>query len=48
VAKGSRRAADLYGLPLEEFTSARNELVRELRRAGKKGAADEVGALRKP
>jgi hypothetical protein len=48
VGKGPRRAADLYGLPLEEFTSARNELVRELKRAGKKEAADEVGALRKP
>jgi hypothetical protein len=48
VAKGPGRTPDLYGLPLEEFTSARNELVRELRRAGKKEAADEVGALRKP
>ena len=48
VGKGPRRAADLYGLPLEEFTSARNELARELKRAGKKEAADEVGALRKP
>lgn len=48
VGKGPRRAADLYGLPPEEFTSARNELARELKRAGKKEAADEVGALRKP
>jgi hypothetical protein len=48
VGRESRRAADLYGLPLEEFTSARNELARELKRAGKKEAADEVGALRKP
>jgi hypothetical protein len=48
VGKGPRRAADLYGLPLEEFTAARNELVRELKRAGKKEAADEVGVLRKP
>jgi hypothetical protein len=48
VGKAPRRAADLYGLPLEEFTSARNELARELKRAGKKEAADEVGALRKP
>jgi hypothetical protein len=43
-----RKAADLYGLPLEEFTKARDELAKELRRAGKKEAADEVKALRKP
>jgi hypothetical protein len=48
VGKGPKRAADLYGLPLDEFTSARNELARELKRAGKKEAADEIGALRKP
>jgi hypothetical protein len=42
------KPADLYGLPLDEFTRARDELVRELRRAGKKEAADEVKALRKP
>jgi hypothetical protein len=43
-----RKTADLYGLPLEEFTRARDELARELRRAGKREAADEVKALRKP
>jgi hypothetical protein len=43
-----RKAADLYGLPLEEFTKARDELAKELRSAGKKEAADEVKALRKP
>jgi hypothetical protein len=43
-----RKVADLYGLPLEEFTKARDELAKELRRAGKKEAADEVKALRKP
>jgi hypothetical protein len=43
-----QKAADLYGLPLEEFTKARDELAKELRRAGKKEAADEVNALRKP
>ena len=42
------RAADLYGLPLEQFTRARDELARELRRAGKKDQADAVRALRKP
>jgi hypothetical protein len=39
---------DLYGLPVEEFTKARDELARELRNAGKKEAADEVKSLRKP
>jgi hypothetical protein len=43
-----RRTADLYGLPLEEFTKTRDELAKELRRAGRKEAADEVKALRKP
>jgi hypothetical protein len=42
------KVADLYGLPPEEFTSARNELARELKRGGKKEAAAEVAALRKP
>jgi hypothetical protein len=44
----ARRVTDLYGLPLEEFVSARTELVRELKRQGKKEQAEEVGALRKP
>jgi hypothetical protein len=44
----SRRAADLYGLPLEEFTPARDALARELRGAGNKEGAAEVKALRKP
>jgi hypothetical protein len=52
VGSGSTSAptkiADLYGLPLEEFTRARDELARELRKAGKREAADEVKALRKP
>ena len=39
---------DLYGLPVEEFTKARDELAKELRTAGKKEAADEVKSLRKP
>ncbi len=38
----------LYGLPLEQFTSARDELARGLRRAGDRAAADEVKQLRKP
>jgi hypothetical protein len=44
----TRRAADLYGLPLEEFTGARDELAKDLRQAGKKEEADAVRALRKP
>lgn len=38
----------LYGLPLEEFTNARNELARTLRTEGRRAEADEVAALRKP
>jgi len=38
----------LYALPLNEFTSARNALVRELRKKGAKDEADEVRALKKP
>ena len=36
----------LYALPLEEFTAARNELARRLRREGRREQADEVAALR--
>jgi hypothetical protein len=42
------KAADLYGLPLEEFTKARDALAKEVRQAGDKEAADEIKALRKP
>jgi hypothetical protein len=38
----------LYGLPLEEFTRARNEAATELRREGRREEADEIKALRKP
>ena len=38
----------LYGLPLDEFTKARNGLVRELRKGGRRDEAAEVAALRKP
>jgi hypothetical protein len=38
----------LYSLPPEEFTQARNQAERELRKAGEKEQADEVKALRKP
>jgi hypothetical protein len=38
---------DLYGLPLEQFTAARNELARRLKQEGKPGA-DDVRRLAKP
>lgn len=38
----------LFNLPLEEFTAARNSLVRELRKSGRKEDADEVRSLKKP
>jgi hypothetical protein len=38
----------LYALPPEEFTQARNQAERELRRAGEPEQADQVKALRKP
>jgi hypothetical protein len=41
-------AADLYGLPLEEFTPARNQLVRDLKAAKRKDEAALVAQLRRP
>jgi hypothetical protein len=38
----------LYTLPLDEFTSARNDLAQRLKRAGQKDAAADVQGLRKP
>jgi chromosome segregation ATPase len=38
----------LYALPLDEFTAARDELARSLRRGGEGDAAAEVKRLRKP
>lgn len=38
----------LYGLPLEEFTAARDELARRLRKEGASDAAVEVKRLTKP
>jgi hypothetical protein len=48
VPKPADRTSDLYALPLEEFTNARNELAKELAARGDKAAADAVRALRKP
>jgi hypothetical protein len=39
---------ELYGRPLEEFTQARNDLARRLKRAHQSDAAATVQALRKP
>ena len=38
----------LYGLPLEEFTAARDDLSKRVRAAGLRDQADELKALRKP
>ena len=47
--KAVERAADeLYGLPPEEFTRARDERAKQLRKEGDREAADAVKALRKP
>jgi hypothetical protein len=46
---GADRDIDqLYGLPLDEFTAARNALVRDLRKSRRKQDAEEVRALKKP
>jgi hypothetical protein len=41
-------ATDLYRLPREEFTSARDELAKRLRGENKRAQAAEVKGLRKP
>jgi hypothetical protein len=41
-------ADELFALPLEEFTAARNALAKDLTAAGDKDAAAHVKALRKP
>ena len=38
----------LYGLPLDEFTAARNELAKGLRASGDRDGAEEVRTLEKP
>jgi hypothetical protein len=38
----------LYGLPLQEFTAARNALAKRLKKEGSKDDAEEVTALPKP
>src|SRR5918995_1419014 len=41
-------AEELYGLPPGEFTRARDERAKKLRKSGDREAADAVKALRKP
>jgi hypothetical protein len=48
VEASARAPEDLYGLPLEEFTPARDALAKELKAAGHKDEAAEVKSLRKP
>jgi hypothetical protein len=38
----------VYGLPLKDFTAARDELAKRLRQEGERQLADEVKRLRKP
>jgi hypothetical protein len=42
------RIDELFGVPLEDFTQRRNELVKELSGAGEKKAASRVKAFKKP
>ena len=48
MAKQDEQVDRLYGLPLNEFTAARDELTAELREQGERDAAAEVKKLRKP
>jgi hypothetical protein len=43
-----RELDELYGLPLEDFTRARNDLVARLKRAHQADAAEQVRVLKKP
>jgi hypothetical protein len=44
----ARAPEDLYGLPLEEFTPARDALAKQLKASGRKDEAAEIKSLRKP
>jgi hypothetical protein len=44
----STNIVELYRLPRDEFTGARNQLVKRLRRDGKRAEAEQVKAVRKP
>jgi hypothetical protein len=48
LAADSTDAAELYGLPLAEFTAARNELSARVRKSGDRAEADAIKRLAKP
>jgi hypothetical protein len=48
VPELDRELEDLFARPLAEFTQARNELARRLRKAGQEEAAARVQGLKKP
>jgi hypothetical protein len=48
MATLDREIDRLYGLPLEEFTSSRNALARQLKSDGDEKAAEQVTAFAKP
>ena len=48
MASVDRQIDGLFELPLDEFTSARNELAKQLAKDGDKERADEVRALSRP
>lgn len=48
MASVEREIDELFALPLDEFTAARNELAKRLAKDGEKERADEVRALAKP
>jgi hypothetical protein len=48
MAETDEHLARLYGLPLDEFTSARDRLADELREQGDRDAATRVKKLRRP
>ena len=48
VPEEVRRPADLYAVPLEQFTAARHALVAALRQAGDTHAAAEAAAIKRP
>lgn len=48
LATLEREIDRLYALPLDEFTSARNDAVKRLKKAGDDETAERVGALTKP
>ena len=48
ATKADKAADELYGLPLADFTKARDALAKRLRKEGRGDEADAVKALRKP